>query len=146
AVNNRPPDGEKTRLSIAAVCPRSTWPSSPVVTSQIRAVASSPAEASLFPSGLNTAWDRSSPTCARRMRCSCPVLASHNRIVPSRLVEASRLPSGLKITDRIAAVCPLGLRIAFFVSRSQTLISPASRHSSVAFQDLLVETSLLPSG
>src|SRR5439155_12828197 len=72
-------------------------------------IASSPAAASRFPSGLKATL-KTLPVGLFRGRISRPRLTSHSFTVLSRLPDASRFPSGLKAMLRTGAVCPFKIK------------------------------------
>jgi hypothetical protein len=105
------------------------------LTSQSLIVPSLPAEASIFPSVLNTTHFTLS-VCPLSMAFCSPRATSQSLILLSWLPEASVFPSGLNATDNTASVCPL---------RAASSLPVATSHSLIDLS-LLAEASVLPSG
>src|SRR5208337_3541662 len=91
----------------------------------MRAVPSSPAVSTRFPSGEKTA-ELTGPLCPLKVRISCPVFASQMRAVPSSPAVSTRFPSGEKTAELTGPLCPLKVRISCPVFASQMRAVPSS--------------------
>ena len=96
-------------------------PSLPVATSQSLIVLSSPADASVLPSGV-MATHQTISVCPLRVNRTFPVLTSQSFTVRSSLPDARVLPSDAIASEQTLPSCPVKVASSLAVATSQSLM------------------------